>query len=138
MARQSAEARGAALYHAGGKPPQPPAHLSKRGKEIWREVTRSRPADYFRPGALALLGNLCELSAQQEVYLKALAADPHNPELQQVVIRVAAAMNSAATKLKLTPSAVHDRKAGILTERGEPEPEDGKGDVLYGGNVLRF
>jgi phage terminase small subunit len=138
MPRISAEARSAALFNAGGKPPPPPAHLSKRAKEIWREVVRSKPVDYFKPGALSLLGNFCQLAACQEIYMRDLAAEPHNYELQSTVCKVAAQMNSAAVKLKLTPSAVHDRKAGILTEKGEPEAEDGKGDVLYGGNVVRF
>jgi hypothetical protein len=70
------------------------------------------------------------------VYLRALAEKPHSSELQHTVCKVAGAMNSAAVKLKLTPSAVHDRKAGILTEGGDAELP--KGDVLYGGNVVRF
>jgi hypothetical protein len=70
--------------------------------------------------------------------MRDLAADPRNHELQHLVCKVAGAMNSAATKLRLTPSAVHDRRAGILTEKGELE--DNESGLLYGGpnNVLRF
>jgi hypothetical protein len=138
MARMSPESRSAAAYLSGGSPPRPPAHLARRAAAIWRDIVRSRPVDFFKPGALSLLANFCSLAAVQEVYLRDLAADPHNPELQQTVCRVAGAMNSAATKLKLTPSAVHDRKAGILTEKGEPEGA-ASGGLLYGGsNVIRF
>jgi phage terminase small subunit len=138
MARMSPEGRSAAAYLAGGSLPRPPAHLSKRAAAIWREITRSRPCDYFRPGSLNLLANFCQLAACQEIYMRDLAADPRNYELQHVVCKVAGVMNSVATKLKLTPSAVHDRKAGILTEKGEPEGDES--NLLYGGpnNVLRF
>jgi hypothetical protein len=57
MPRSGAEARSAAIWLAGGKPPRPPAHLSKRAAAIWREITGSRPCDYFKPGALSLLAN---------------------------------------------------------------------------------
>jgi phage terminase small subunit len=137
MARMSSEARSAAAYLAGGSPPRPPAHLSRRAAAIWRDIVKSRPCDFFKPGALSLLANFCQMAACQEIYMRDLAADPRNYELQHTVCKVAGAMNSAATKLKLTPSAVHDRKAGILTEKGEPEGDES--NLLYGGsNVLRF
>jgi hypothetical protein len=54
-------------------------------------------------------------------------------------------MNSAAAKLKLAPSTMHDRTAGILTEGGDEPTIDGHRDksskrdkILFGGNVAKF
>jgi hypothetical protein len=59
MPRQSIEARSAAIYRRGGKHPSPPKHLSDEAKKLWKEIVEDRPIDYFRPGALYLLEQLC-------------------------------------------------------------------------------
>ena len=55
MPRQSAEDRAAAAWRAGGTGPKPPKFLNRKAKALWREIVRSRPADYFAPGATHLL-----------------------------------------------------------------------------------
>jgi hypothetical protein len=62
MPRQSIEARSAAIYRRGGKRPSPPANLSDEAKKLWREIVEDRPIDYFRPGALYLLEQLCVMT----------------------------------------------------------------------------
>jgi hypothetical protein len=60
--RQSIEARSAAIFRPGGKRPPPPANLSDDAKKLWREIVEDRPIDYFRPGALYLLEQLCVMT----------------------------------------------------------------------------
>jgi hypothetical protein len=136
MPRRSAEDRAGAYFRTGGTPPLPPKHLSVKAKALWREITASRPPDFFTRGSWPLLEQYCEMSVLQGDYLRMLRADPLNPEVQAVVIKMAAALNATATKLRLAITSV-DKRSGMLTEKGEPEagPSD---DTLFGGNVVRF
>jgi hypothetical protein len=145
MPRLSPEARAAAHYRAGSRPPQPPKHLAPAAAKLWREVTASRPPEFFRPGATTLLAQFCELSVLQQGYLAMLREDPHNPELQRTVCTMQAPINSLATKLRLAISAaIADNRSGILNEKGDPADQPmgrtrrSKSDVLFGGNVVRF
>jgi hypothetical protein len=55
VARMSAEAKSASLWRTGGVAPPPPAHMDATAKRLWRQITHSRPADFFAPGATQLL-----------------------------------------------------------------------------------
>jgi hypothetical protein len=137
MPRMSAESRSAAAYLVGGKPPQPPKHLSARAKAIWRSIVASRPVDYFRPGSDVLLAQFCEMAAAQEHNLRALAGNPGDPARQRGVRDLAMILNSCATKLRLAISSAARAEAGILTEKDTIAPK-GKSDLLFGANVVRF
>jgi hypothetical protein len=59
MARLSADARAAATLNVGGKPPSPPARLSKEAKDLWNALVASKPIDWFDQGAQVLLAIMC-------------------------------------------------------------------------------
>jgi phage terminase small subunit len=59
MPRISAEARAAAVWRTGGRPPRAPKHLSAGAKKVWQEIVAGYPDDYFQPGATILLEQLC-------------------------------------------------------------------------------
>jgi phage terminase small subunit len=136
MPRRSPEARAAAYYRTGGKSPPAPDHLSPKAKRVWREITASRPPDFFTRGSWPLLAQYCELDVLQQGYLTMLRDDPLNPEVQAVTIKMAASLCQLATKLRLAITSV-DKRSGLLTEKGDPEPRQGD-DTLFGGNVVRF
>jgi hypothetical protein len=102
---------------------------------VWKEIAASRPPDFFTRGSWPLLEQYCEMAVLQEGYLAMLRDDPLNPELQAVTIKMAAALNATATKLRLAITSV-DKRSGMLTEK-EPAPGPSD-DTLFGGNVVRF
>jgi hypothetical protein len=126
MPRRSAEDRAGAYARSGGKPPEPFTPLSPRAKQMWRDICRFRAADYWDAPAQLILGQFCELCAVQETNMEMLRKDPTNSDLQRVAVRMQATLNSCAVKLRLTPSAVLSKKAGVLS--GEHEPETGPSD----------
>jgi hypothetical protein len=140
MPRSSAESLAGAAYRAGGKPPQPPKHLSVKARALWREITTSRPVDFFSPGATTLLAGFCEMAAAQEGNLRALAGSPADLELQKAAREMATILNSTAVKLRLAVSSSVRADAGILNEKSTAAPEGRDDDLLYGGpyNVIRF
>jgi hypothetical protein len=62
MPRQSAEDKAAAIFRRGGKHPSAPKHLGSDEKVLWREIVECRPVDFFQPGALHLLEQLCVMT----------------------------------------------------------------------------
>jgi hypothetical protein len=148
MPRKPAEDRAAAYFRSGGKPPPAPPHLSPKAKKLLRDITSARPPELFQPGSTELLAQYCEMCCLQEIYLADLANDVRNPELQVIVMKMAAALCQLATKLRLALTSI-DKRSGILTER-EPDlaaeaPSDGSNvrkfpdrSVLFGGGKTRF
>jgi hypothetical protein len=130
--RKSPEDRAGASYRAGGKPPEPPDILSAEAAVLWREITASRPPDYFDPAALVLLASFCEMSITQQINLEAVKRDPSDSEFQAMAVRMQAAINSIAVKLRLTASASLLASAGILKERGSGGDTDGDNVLLFG------
>jgi hypothetical protein len=59
MPRISPEARSGAAWRAQGVHPEPPKDLSRQAKAVWHEIVGCRPVDFFKPGALHLLEQLC-------------------------------------------------------------------------------
>ena len=76
MPRISPAARAAAVWKAGGRKPTPPKHMSAAARSIWRQIVADRPADWFRPGSLLLLEQLCEIMVAQRAALAQLARMP--------------------------------------------------------------
>jgi phage terminase small subunit len=72
MPRISPEARSAAAFLTGGKPPEPPKHLDIAAAAIWREIVASKPVDWFDAGAQVLLENYCSSAAHARVLYRRL------------------------------------------------------------------
>jgi hypothetical protein len=126
MPRVSPAARATAVWRAGGSKPQPPNHLSAKARKIWQAIVDDRPADWFRPGYLLLLEQLCSTMVGQRAVLAELEQAPHDPELIKAAKDYAAIINATATKLRLTVQAELDRDSRKVHEK-EPAA-----DVLLG------
>jgi phage terminase small subunit len=132
MPRKSVEDLAAAYYRTKGKAAAPPPHLDDGAKAIWRQITRSRPPDFFTAGSLPLLEAYCVALAMHRWYANLWRTDFTN---RDNFVRHIASLNSSlsmlAVKLRLTNSSI-DKRSGKLTERGDPVPEDGERDNVHG------
>ncbi len=118
MPRLSAEDRAAATWRAGGAGPKPPKHLSRPAKAMWREIVRSRPADYFGPGATQLLESFVVASMAARELAPKVAVDPGDKDLAEALRRYGAVQATMATKLRLAVSSAIKPHSGKLAERG--------------------
>ena len=78
MPRQSAENKAAAAWRSGGKRPEPPKHLSRVAKAMWRQIVNSRPPDHFGPGATHLLESFVVVTLAARDLAPAVEADPRD------------------------------------------------------------
>jgi hypothetical protein len=135
MGRKSAENISGSLWRAGNKPPAPPADMSKEAKAEWLEITRDRPADYFRKSNFSLLRSYCELTVSARRALGELEGlDPSGPRYAAAVhtsTKLSTSLLGYATKLRLFPSHEIDRKSRHQDERGQV------GDPLLGGFAVQ-
>jgi hypothetical protein len=135
--RKSAEARSAAYLRSAGKPLAPPRHLEASVRRVWLSITRSKPPDYFSAASAPLLEALCEAVVMRRFYADLWHRQVFNRE---DYVKPLVALNSSiaqlSTKLRLAVTSV-DKKSGILTEGGDPEPRDGN-VVLFGGRRAKF
>lgn len=107
--------------------PEPPDGLSKREIELWQEIVKSLPADWFRASDLPLLASYCQAAAQNEQAAKELAASSlvlkngkilyRNP---LIAIQHAAAlrMGALASKMRLCQSARYDKNKAASATAG--------------------
>jgi phage terminase small subunit len=128
MPRISPAARAAAIWKTGGQKPRPPKHLSADAKRIWSEIVDDRPADWFRPGSLLMLEQLCEVMVAQRKALMQLAKNPNDPDTIRAVKDFAAIVNGTAVKLRLSVQADVDRRSRRVDEK-----EPGADVLLLGG-----
>jgi hypothetical protein len=140
MPRQSAEARSAAFMRQGGKHPAPPANLSDDGKKLWKEIVEDRPIDFFRPGALQLLEQLCIMVVSARRVGAYFQERPGDKEAADQYLKLAHQCAMHCTKLRLSIQTEVDRKSGQLDEKSEtPKGRKAKAEsVLFGGNVVAF
>jgi hypothetical protein len=98
MPRKSPEAISAALYRArNGVPPAPPRDLSPAAAKLWRQITASRPSDWFDGGSLPLLHRLCRTVISVERLHDAYdATDPTSSKAADLVKQIAALNASVA------------------------------------------
>ena len=101
--------------------------MSASAKRIWRAIVDDRPADWFRPGSLLLLEQLCEVMVAQREALAQLAKAPGDLDTIRAVKDFAGIINATAVKLRLSVQADVDRRSRRVDEK---EPEAG---VLLGG-----
>jgi hypothetical protein len=119
------------MWKGGGQKPAPPKHLSAKAKRIWQEIVNDRPADWFRPGSLLLLEQLCCTMVGQRDVLVQLERDPCNTNLMKVAKDYATIINATATKLRLTVQNDVHRDSRKIDER-EPGSDPLLGSVSWG------
>lgn len=100
-----------------------PAHLSAVAAEVWRNVTTSRPSDFFDAGAGPLLESYCVAIAEHRRVMAVVEAmqpdDADYCRLARVSDMYAARIGSCATRLRLTnQSRYRPGKAGTLAAAG--------------------
>jgi hypothetical protein len=139
MPRISAEGRSAALFSINAKPPEPPADLTKEGRDLWRRTVRERPGDWFSPVSQKLLhilvkqiGICGELERLYDVQIEREHQDGAGIVLKRL-LAVSANCASIAARLRLVPQAQIDRRSGRITETGTGGTEDE--DRLLGGQA---
>jgi hypothetical protein len=89
---------------------------------MWREIVRSRPADYFAPGATQLLEAFVVASVAARELAPKIAAHPGNKDLAEALRRYSAIQATQATKLRLAVSSAIKPHSGKLGERGTNHP----------------
>ena len=122
MPRLSAEDRAASAWRAGGEPPKPPKHLSRRARAMWREIVASRPVDYFGPGATQLLESFVVAVLAARELAVAVEATPSDKAAIDAWLAVVKVETALATKLRLAVSSSIKPHAGKLNERGGRHP----------------
>jgi hypothetical protein len=101
--------------------------MPAQARRIWTAIVDDRPSDFFRPGALLLLEQLCCVMVAQRAALVQLAKTPGNPDLIKAVKDYATIVNSTAVKLRLTTQSDVERHSRKVDEK-EPTA-----DVLLAG-----
>ncbi len=139
MPRISAEARSAAAWRQGGKHPQPPKEFDADEKAVWREIVECRPVDFFQPGALHLLEQLCVATVAARKVAAIVRERPGNSEAAKLYLSYAHQCAMHCTKLRLSIQSALRTESGKLDER-EPtaKGQNGRSDVLFGGDVVKF
>jgi hypothetical protein len=130
--RKSAEARGAALFLAGGTPPPPPADLEPaEAKQLWAAITSAFAPDRFDPGNHPLLAAYCETAVYTKDLRRAVAnaviGTPEHAKLHRLLMSATNSLATLASSLRLSVQAAIDRKSGRITERnllGRPWDDD--------------
>ena len=127
MPRQSIEARAAAAWRNGRKPPDPPGYLSKAAKSLYVDIVSSKPADWFSPGSLPLLELYVELTVlswdliARRGSLPCTAGNDRTAiKLENRIHKLCATTVGLAVRLRLTVQANVGRHSRMLDERGAP------------------
>ena len=108
MPRPSSERVQHRCGEAGSKHPAPPSHLSTSAQQMWKEIVEARPSDYFKPGALHLLEQFCEIMVVQRDALVELSCATVGDEpgrltaAVRVVKDLGTVLTTTATKLRIT------------------------------------
>jgi hypothetical protein len=139
MPRASPEARAAAALRQGGKHPRPPGYLSEDEKAVWHEIVACRPVDFFQPGALHLLEQLCVAMVAARRVAQSVQERPDDAESAKLYMEYMQRCAMHCQKLRISVQTEVDRKSGKLDEK-EPtvRGRKDKSDVLFGGNVVKF
>ena len=138
MPRRSVEALAAAVYRAGGSPPEPPKDLGASARALWCQIAASKSPDWFDPANLRLLRRYCRTAITAEIWHDRLdqaeVGSPASVALCKLVIALNASIGVMAAKLRLTVQNQIDRRSGKLNERGLGDIDP---DGLLGGRGLR-
>jgi hypothetical protein len=137
MPRRSMEAMAVVTAPVVAVFPAPPAGLNPRQQEIFRDIVHSRPADYFDPCGLLMLGALARhaeaverVSHEIDVELESeMPSDDRLVLLARMRSTESSAMSGLGTRLRLTNQSRISPTAGrSAAEKGarqqEPKPWD--------------
>jgi P27 family predicted phage terminase small subunit len=122
--------------------PSPPAGLSKRAKNTWREIVDSLPPSYFRKGAIPLLKAYCQAeevhhAACRSINTVGLFVETKDSVKANPAIAIQTAkaneMATLSTKLRLSVSAYRDRDAAGVDGREKPKSNRANSGLLLGG-----
>ena len=121
--RKSAESL--SLVRVGvGERPEPPARLSAPERDIWREITAGKPADWFGADNLPLLEHYCAAilaSRQIAERLRATSTEclDDYERLISLATKVGGQLATLATKMRLTQQSRYNEKtASTAANRG--------------------
>lgn len=117
MPRSSADEIAAAVWREGGRHPQPPKHLARDARAVWREIVESRPVDFFAPGSLHLLEQFCVTVIAQRHISARLQADPGDLETAKLHKEYGTLSATLATKLRLSIQSALRTESGKNSER---------------------
>jgi hypothetical protein len=120
------------------QPLPPPRDLSQAATKIWKQITGSRPADWFDEGSAPLLRRLCRSAVSVEKLHDAYdKLDPTSAKAADILKQIAvlnASVAGLSQKLRLSVQSVIGWDAiGRRTERGGGDDDDG----LLGGFASR-
>jgi hypothetical protein len=139
MPRASPEARAAAALRQGGKHPRPPAYLGAEEKAVWREIGECRPVDFFQPGALHLLEQLCIMTVAARRIGVEVQERPADADAAKLYVEYASRCAMHCQKLRLSIQSALRTESGKLDEKDpSSRGQKGKSDVLFGGKVVNF
>lgn len=103
---------------------QAPAHLTDQQKEIWRQTTESRPADYFGEDSLPLLAEYCRAAAMCDALAYQVEAAMAGGDAQELktVLQLrdmeARRLTSIGTKLRITNQSRYTPQAANTAGKG--------------------
>jgi hypothetical protein len=119
--------------------PPAPDVLSERQAELWRQITRSKPADWWDAGSLPVLRALvCHIDTCELVQLHfAAVGSPGDPDaldrlerLARLRERESKSVASLSTKLRLTQQSRYTPLSARTAERRPHELPDWQHDPL--------
>jgi hypothetical protein len=138
------EARAASLrYAASLTPPKTPKDLDRAARNLWRDITASKPTDWWQgEGGLRLLRRFVRISILAEQLhdrLDELGLDhPEAAELTKRLLAVSTTLGLLASKLRLSVQTGIERHSAHRFERGSPvRPWEDPGRLLLGGHAVR-
>lgn len=138
MPRITAEARGAAAFRSGSKPPAAPTGFTDVEAKLWREIVSQKPIGWFDAGSLPLLGQYCRTLARAQLVGASLATvavdDPAGIAFEKRLTKLNANCATLATKLRLSVQNNVDRRSRMLDETVQPSGEADAG--LLGGSAV--
>jgi hypothetical protein len=124
MPRISPEARSAAAWRAEGVHPKPPENLSEPAKAIWHEIVDCRAVDFFKPGSLHLLEQLCVMVVAARTIGMIVEKNPLDEDAARAYTNYAQRCAMHCQKLRLSIQSALRTEAGELNE--EEPSEAGK------------
>lgn len=110
--------------------PDPPASLNANESRLWRDITASLAADWFRPADLPLLTAYCQAATEHQDAAKIIAGaglmltDTKGRKYRNPMIAVchqsALRMAGLAVKMRLCPSTRYTAKTAGTAIRNTP------------------
>jgi hypothetical protein len=116
---------------AMGARPEPPAGIPERQVVLWRNITATKPPDWWKEGNLPLLLAYVQAVDTHERLIKEQDAMPVQPvaefkALAELVVKQAKLLETLATKMRLSQQSMYNEKTAATadrrtsTEKGKP------------------